>query len=139
MPKNSSPTKRSPKRSPRKSPRKSSKVEEVVPFRKNSPLTKQQEKYCSCVIKVSEKQPSECLTKKKWFGRAEGKVCYNPYAVCAVSTLGSNKKCGENYDFENFSLSQLLAYSDSRAVRLTNRTNKYKILEKIYEYKNREK
>jgi len=138
-PTNKSPTKKSPtKESPKKVVKKSPKIEEIVPIKKNSLLNKRQEKYCSCVIKTSEKQPSDCLINKKWYGKVDGKRCYNPYAICAFSTLGGNKKCGESYDFKNFTVSQLLAYCDTRAIKLTNRSDKSKILEKIYEYKNKE-
>ena len=136
---NKSPSKKSPvKKSSKKPAKKSPKIEEIVPIKKNSPLNKRQEKYCSCVIKTSEKQPSDCLINKKWYGKVDGKRCYNPYAICALSTLGGNKKCGESYDFKNFTVSQLLAYCDTRSIKLTNRTDKSKILEKIYEYKNKE-
>lgn len=109
------------------------KKHEEVAFKRNHSLSPKEKKYCSCVIKVSEKQGKKCL-------KSGGAGCYNPYAVCKSSTHVGYAKCGENYDFDSFTMNQLLAYADSRNVDLpvSHRKSKQKVLDAIHQYKMKE-
>lgn len=67
---------------------------------KDSDLTESEQKFCSCVVQVSEKQPSECNIEKAWYKIRRGKKCYNPFSVCSKTTQGSNSECNKNYNYE---------------------------------------
>lgn len=95
-----------------KSPRKTSPKPHVHTriIKKTSPLTERQKKYCSCVVQVAEKQNDNCLSGKNWRKTVDGKQCYNPYAVCAKSTGGGNKNCGDNYNYNKMTNAELMKY-----------------------------
>ena len=91
----------------RKSPKKVS-PKKVSPKK----VTKKEEKYCSCTLKVAEKQSAQCLRDKAWGQMINGRKCYNPYAVCAKSTGGTSRRCStEVLDVKGFDDSQLKAYA----------------------------
>ena len=52
-------------------------------------------KYERCVLKVKEKLPKKCLKKKAWGKRINGKMCYNPWAVCTKTVGRSKSKYGK--------------------------------------------
>lgn len=68
----------------------------------NASLSEKEIRYCSCVPKVAAEQTDRCLEEQAWGEQIDGKTCYSPYAVCGASTHGTNKKCGVNYNFEEF-------------------------------------
>ena len=106
-----------------------------VPFKEDNDLTELEKKYCSCILKVSEKSSEDCLKNKKW-GKTdkEGNQCYNPYAICALHG-GSNKKCGIHYDYDNFTLEQLQAYAYARKIRIRNKNSRKMLLDDLLNYK----
>lgn len=65
----------------------------------NSGLTEQEQKYCSCVVKVSAKKCTE------------GKTCVSPYPICAKSTKTTYRHCRENYDYSQFSDVELKSFA----------------------------
>jgi hypothetical protein len=99
----------------------------------NTDLTEREQKYCSCLIDVAAKQPESCITEKAWFKKKDGKVCYNPYAICAKSTKTSSRKCSANYNYEAMSDDQLIAYADFHNVKLPKPFKRDKLISTIYE------
>lgn len=66
-------------------------------IRTDSGLTEQQAKYCSCLADVAAKQPEGCLETEAWYEHIDGKVCTNPYAVCAKTVGTTVRHCADAY------------------------------------------
>lgn len=69
--------------------------------REGSELSREQKKYCSCLLKKHAKDMSS-----KSVGQ------YNDYAVCTSSTGGHVYSCTPYYDFDNMQERYLRAYLD---------------------------
>lgn len=69
-------------------------------------------KYCSCVLKVAGKQSQECLSSKRWGEVIDGKRCYNPNAVCGRLPRPANGQCAPNYNFDEMTDDELVAYAN---------------------------
>lgn len=77
-----------------------------------SPISEQQRKYCSCILKVAAKQPSQCVKERNW-----GKGCANPYAICGRLPHDTNE-CFLYLDYAQLEDDQLqaLAYLQNMEV-----------------------
>jgi len=51
-------------------------------IRKDYDLNDKSKKYCSCVVKVAEKNSERCNLEKDWGNMIDGKTCYSP--ICRV-------------------------------------------------------
>lgn len=98
----------------------------------NTNLSIQEQKYCSCVIEVAEKQPGACNLEKAWFEKRDNHECYNPYAVCARSVGTSTRQCGNNYNFEQMNEKQLEVFANLNAISVATPLNRQIILNDIY-------
>lgn len=99
-------------------------------------LPKNEQKYCSCVLKVADKQSPECLNKRLWGQEdSEGKTCYNPYAVCGKSVGTSSRRCGESYDYEELTDEFLEAYARLSRIPIPKTRNRKELLDRIYAWK----
>jgi hypothetical protein len=94
---------------------------EVERVEKEKALTKEQRKYCKCLLDVNT------------VGK-NGKK-YNPYAVCAHSTKGSYKYCSEIYDFPKLTESQLKHYAILKNIQVDENDTRDSLLKKIYKWK----
>jgi hypothetical protein len=90
-------------------------------IRQDSDLNGRSEKYCSCVVKVAEKNTERCNLEKDWGNMSDGKMCYSPYAVCAKSTGTTNRNCGMNYDYDSMTKEQLSSFLNLNGIK-TNRS-----------------
>ena len=99
-------------------------------IRVDSTLSEQQQKYCRCVLKVAAKQPAECDLSKGRTGN-----CSNSYAICSSSTHGSNKQCGENYNFEGMDDIYLKAYAELSRVPIPSPYDRQTMINNIYSWK----
>lgn len=75
-------------------------------MKNNTYLAPEEEKYCSCIARLSEKQSPKCLESIR-SGKKYSDKCYNPYAVCAKSTKSTSRKCHTGYLYNNMSDKQL--------------------------------
>lgn len=74
-------------------------------LKQDGSLTDQQQKYCSCVMKVANKQSEDCL-KSGAYGSGK---CYNPYAVCAKNIGTTVRDCMKHYNYDNMTDSELVS------------------------------
>ena len=102
-------------------------------IKKNSNLTEKEKKYCSCVLKVAAKQPASC--NRNVNSKAGTNSCANSFATCAKSTGGSNRKCGENYNFEGMDDTYLKAYAELSRIAIPSPYSRSKMIDNIYEAK----
>lgn len=100
-------------------------------IRGDTTLTDEEQKYCSCVISVAEKQPSQCNLEKAWFESRDSRVCYNPWAVCAKSTGTSSRKCNENYNYNEFSDSELTAFANLSQIQTSDPLDRLGIISEL--------
>lgn len=102
-------------------------------FRPETRLSRQDRKYCACLIKVRSKQSKyrskAKSTKRK--GRKTGiKKEVNPYAICAYNlyTRSGKKKpiinCGDNYQWESLSLEEIQAFAKEKNIPVTSKKRK---------------
>lgn len=94
----------------------------------DSQLSDKEKKYCDCVEKVSVKQPSSCLTDKISYERREGKVCVDPYKVCAYSVGTTSRKCSTYYNYDEMTDKQLIAYANLHNKSIPTPYNRKKLL-----------
>lgn len=87
----------------------------------NSTLSNSEQKYCSCVVEAAEKQPGACNLEKAWFEERDGRICANPFAICAKSTGGSNRECPKNYNYDNFTDIQLTSLANLYGITVSDR------------------
>ena len=87
-------------------------------FKADNDLSDKEKRYCRCVIKVSGK----------------GKV-NNPYAVCAKSVKTTSRRCGKNYDFQQFNDDELQGYIKLNKIPLPNYMTRESMLNTIYSWK----
>lgn len=85
----------------------------------DSNLTDEEQKFCSCIIEVAEKIPSDCIIEGLAYTYRQGSMCYSPYAVCAASTHGTNRQCPANYNFDNMSDKEIEAFANLHHVSLS--------------------
>lgn len=78
----------------------------------DSGLNETEQNYCACIVEVATKQPGACNLEKAWFEQKDNRECYNPFAVCASSTGGSNRKCYQNYNYDILSDQQITALAN---------------------------
>ena len=83
-------------------------------------------KYCTCNIEAEYKM------------KQSGKQ-YNPYAVCASSTGGYLKQCGDYYDYERMPLPYLLTFADRHDIDVPDRKSRRSAIDAIYKWKGVEK
>jgi len=86
----------------------------------DSDLNDKSKKYCSCVVKVAERNSERCNLDKNWGNMTDEKMCYSPYAVCAKSTGTTNRTCGMNYDYDSMTKEQLVTFLNLNGIK-TNR------------------
>jgi len=98
-------------------------------------LSEPKQKFCRCVLDVASKQPESCNRERAWYQVREGRMCYNPYSVCAKSVGTTSRKCGESYDFENIPDDQLVAYASLNRIEVPRPYDRTKMLENIYRWK----
>jgi hypothetical protein len=110
-------------------------------FRKYAELRNDEKKWCRCVLHVAAKQSDTCLEDVN--NNAEkildGKICYNPYAICSKSIGTSSRQCSINYAFENIPDDELIAYSKIKKIKVPIPYSRGKMIEAIMEWKKREK
>lgn len=94
-------------------------------------LTDQQQKFCSCVIHVANKQSDECNQSKF----KSGGKCYNPWAVCTKSVGTNLKHCTENYNFNQFDDSELRTYAYIHSIPVHEPYNRESLLNLIFDLK----
>lgn len=82
-------------------------------------LNEREQAYCECVVDAAAKQPGSCNLEKAWFEHRDGRVCANPYAVCAHSVGTSSRKCDQNYNFDQFTTEQLTALINLKRLNIT--------------------
>lgn len=107
----------------------------VTWFPEDTSLTKQQQKYCRCVLKVAGKQSTACNTEKAWYQSRGGTKCYNPYAVCAKSTKTSSRECGSNYKWEDIPDKELMAYASLSRIPIPDPYTRRAMLDNIMSWK----
>lgn len=98
------------------------------------PPTEDQEKYCSCVTHVAQKQDLECIKGKNW---GKGKGCYNPYAVCAKSVGTTYRECGKHTDFNLLTDEELKATMALYGLDYTG--SRDTLLQRLYAWKKEER
>jgi hypothetical protein len=101
----------------------------------NNNLNEKEESYCSCIIDVAAKNNDECNQSKEWKTTINGKKCYSPYAVCASRIHTSSKKCGDNYNFNNFNFNELKAYANLNGLYVPSNATEESIRKQIIDYK----
>lgn len=82
-------------------------------------LSDQEQKFCSCVVKAAGDQPGSCNLEQAWFEERDGRVCANPFAVCAKSTGTSSRACPANYNYSQLTGPQLIALANLLKVPVT--------------------
>ena len=106
-------------------------------FKNNTTLPEDKQKFCSCVLKVADKQRGDCNIEKAWFETRDGHKCYNPYSVCVLSVGTTSRECGKEYDFNNFSDNYLITYAQlhqsdkNGAILIPNPYNREQMLKNI--------
>jgi hypothetical protein len=100
-------------------------------IKQNSKLNDRSEKYCSCVVKVAEKNSEICNLEENWGKTISGKTCYSPYAVCAKSVGTTNKSCGINYNYETMTKEQLISFLNLKKIKVDRKLDKNQLLEII--------
>jgi len=104
-------------------------------LKQNSDLDERNQKYCSCVIKVAEKNTEKCNLEHDWGTVSGGKSCYSPYAVCAKSVGTTNRNCGSNYDYNSMTKEQLRAFLNINKIEVSKSLTRDQLLEMIYDKK----
>lgn len=98
-------------------------------IRADSLLTAQEQRYCSCVPQVAEKNAASCNEDKAWFETRDGKKCYNPYAVC-TSSVGTNvPSCKDHYNYSQFTDGQLKAMANLDGISVPIPFNRQKLID----------
>jgi len=100
-------------------------------IKSDSDLDDRSEKYCSCVIKVAEKNTERCNLEKDWGNMTAGKMCYSPYAVCSKSVGTINKKCDLSYDYNDMTKEQLVSFLNLNNVKADRLLSKEQLLEMV--------
>lgn len=95
----------------------------------NSTLSEKERNYCSCLIDVSSKLPIECIKKGEAFTYEHGKMCYNPFAVCAKSVGTTSRECAQNYNFNAMDDTQIEAFAALHNVSLAYPVNREELFE----------
>jgi hypothetical protein len=97
----------------------------------DSLLSEAEKKYCSCIVEIAERQPGACNLEKAWFEQRDDRTCANPFAVCAKSTGGSNRKCIQNYNYSSMSDSQLIAFANLNNISVPSPFNRLTVINNI--------
>jgi protein FLOWERING LOCUS T len=98
-------------------------------MKQNSEFNERDEKYCSCVVKVAEKNTEICNLEENWGKTISGKTCYSPYAVCAKSVGTTSRTC--DYDYEAMTKEQLISFLNLKKIKVDRKLNKNQLLEII--------
>ena len=99
-----------------------------ISFKTDTSLDQHQQAYCRCLLEVAAQQPETCNTEKAWFEKREGKMCYNPYAICHKSVGAGIYSCSPHYNFDAMSDRYLVAYADLHGVVVPKPYNRAKLL-----------
>lgn len=92
-------------------------------------------KYCRCLVHVAEKQPHWCLKSQGWFKTKGGEKCANPYAICSKSVHRKGSvECSSNFNYDNFTDSELRAYMDLKKISIPGRFSRSKALNYLDSY-----
>ena len=82
-------------------------------FLRASKIPPETKKYCSCIMKVAQKQSPACLKHIAAGGNARDIAgCYNPYAICGRIKPKGVKGCATLYDFENIPKDHVKAFAE---------------------------
>ena len=100
-------------------------------IKQNSDLNDRNQKYCSCVIKVAEKNTEVCNLEENWGKTISGKMCYSPYAVCAKSVGTTSRQCDMNYDYKTMTKEQLISFLNLKKIKVNRSLTKDQLLEII--------
>lgn len=92
---------------------------------------KEMKKYCSCIVKVAEKNTEICNLEENWGKTISGKICYSPYAVCAKSIGTTSRECGLNYDYGAMTKEQLISFLNLKKIKVDRKLDKDQLLEII--------
>lgn len=98
-------------------------------------LPYEKKKFCDCVLKVAGKQTEGCLEQKAWRERVDGKICYNPYPVCAKSVGTTSRECGRYYDFNKIPDIELRGYAALNGITIPKPYSRGKMISNIIEWK----
>ena len=101
----------------------------------HNPISEREQKFCRCVLHVAGKQSEKCLREKRWGETIDGKVCYNPYPVCAKSTRTSSRVCGEHYEWQNIPDNELVSYARIKNLNEPTPYNRKSMLQNVYNWK----
>ncbi|CAH6419046.1 Phosphatidylethanolamine-binding protein [uncultured virus] len=96
-----------------------------------STLSIEEKKYCGCVVDAASHQPGACNLEKAWFEERDGRICANPFAVCAKSTGGSNRNCSKNWNYAQMSDKQLTALANLFGISLGTPINRMAVTEML--------
>lgn len=110
-------------------PSKSNHLNNIVIQKSN--LNDKDQKYCSCVIRVAEKNTNICNLEENWGKTIAGKTCYSPYAVCAKNIGTTSRECGLNYNYEAMTKEQLITFLNLKKVKVNKSLHKNQLLEII--------
>ena len=100
-------------------------------IRQDSDLDNRSQKYCSCIIRVAEKNTEGCNSERNWGNVTDGKMCYSPYAVCAKNIKTTSRECGVNYDYETMTKEQLISFLNLKNIKVNKSLNKNQLLDII--------
>jgi phosphatidylethanolamine-binding protein (PEBP) family uncharacterized protein len=95
----------------------------------DSTLNDAEQRYCACLIEASSHIPQECIKKKEAFMYEDGKMCYNPFAVCAKSVGTTSRECPQNYNFNAMSDDEIEAFATLHNVSLVYPINREELFE----------
>lgn len=101
----------------------------------NSGLTDAEQRYARCVLQVAGNQPPACLEEKAWGERREGKVCANPYPVCAKSVGTTTRRAGPSYNFEEIPDVEVRGYARLNKIPVPEPYDRQRMLNNIKEWK----
>jgi hypothetical protein len=96
-----------------------------------SSLNEQQQKYCSCVAKVTAKNPEWCNKEQAWGESRNGSKCYSPYKVCAKTVGTTTRDCSYNYNYDAMSDAQLSAFATLHKINIQQPYNRHTLLQSI--------
>lgn len=98
-------------------------------FKPGTQLSEREQAFCRCEVHIMEKNTQSC--EKSDLGE---KGCINPFALCR-RTGGYNQECGENFDFDAFSDSELGAYVRQRIGPVNGVASRQELLNMIRTWK----
>lgn len=104
-------------------------------FKDPASLSERDKKYCRCVLHVMGKAVPKCLQDKAWFETIEGKMCYNPYSVCAKSTRHTTRVCGENYNWTGIPDHEIEGYAHINHINVPTPYDRAQMISNILAWK----